>query len=350
MTGILKGAGIALAATLLAGASHAQMTLIGNDPGPNRGVRAAAVEHLGTLMSEASGGSVSIEQNWGGALFKATAALDSLSTGVADIGVIVGPYAQSELPELNIGAQPLPAAGPWVMMKAIDEMFSTNETIQQRLADRNIVYINSYSLPPNLFACNGDIVNSVADVEGTKISRTGSSSDIFKELGGNMVNMPIYEVYQSMETGLVDCTVTFSYFAVATKLHELLKTYAPMGLSAQTVVATFMNKDTFDGLSADEQAAVMTAAGQMSDYYGEKLSGADTKAMKAFADAGGVEKPFSDDDLSKIKASAQPGLDKWLSDAEATGLDGQALLDELIGLIAKWNGVAETEGFPWERG
>ena len=121
--------------------------------------------------------------------------------------------------------------------------------------------------------------------------------------------MPIYDVYQSMETGLVDCTVTFSYFAVATKLHELLKTIAPMGLASQTVVLTCMNKDTFDGMSAEEQDAVMTAAGQMSDYYGEKLAGAD---------------------------------------AEATGLDGQATLDEFIGLVGRWNQVAETQGFPWE--
>jgi TRAP-type C4-dicarboxylate transport system substrate-binding protein len=234
------------------------------------------------------------------------------------------------------------------MMKVIDELFTTNETIQQRLADRNIIYINSYSLPPNLLACNDDLINTTADVEGTKISRTGSSSDIFKELGGNMVNMPIYDVYQSMETGLIDCTVTFSYFAVATNLHELLKTYAPMGLSAQTVVATFMNKDTFDSLSADEQAAVKSAAAQMSDYYGEKLSGADTKAMATFAEAGVMEKPFSGDDLAKIKAAAQPGLDKWLADAEATGLDGQAVLDEVVSLIEKWNGIAESDGFPWE--
>lgn len=70
------------------------------------------------------------------------------------------------------------------MMKAMDQFYSTNETIKARLVDKNIVYLNSYSLPPNLFACNGDIVSSVADVEGVKISRTGSSSDIFKELGG----------------------------------------------------------------------------------------------------------------------------------------------------------------------
>lgn len=348
MNTIFKTACAALTAVVMAGSAQAEMVLIGNDPGPNRGVRAAAVTYLGELMSEASGGKISVENNWGGALFKATAALDSLSTGVADLGVIVGPYAQSVLPELNIGAQPLPPAGPWVMMKAMDEFYSTNETIKARLVDKNIVYLNSYSLPPNLFACNGDIVSSVADVEGVKISRTGSSSDIFKELGGNMVSMPIYDVYQSMETGLVDCTVTFSYFAVATKLHELLKTIAPMGLASQTVVLTFMNRDTFDGMSAEEQDAVMTAAGQMSDYYGEKLAGADAKAMEVFATAGVMEKTFSDQDLATIKAAAQPGLTKWLASAEATGLDGQATLDEFIGLVGKWNQVAETQGFPWE--
>ena len=44
----LKLAVAAATASTIALAAHAQTTLISNDPGPNRGVRAAAVNHLST--------------------------------------------------------------------------------------------------------------------------------------------------------------------------------------------------------------------------------------------------------------------------------------------------------------
>ena len=345
------GAGVlAVLTTLAAAPVQAQSTLIGNDPGPNRGVRAASMNHLSDALSEATGGALAVEMNWGSALFKPPAALDAIGTGVADVGVVIGPYAQSELPELNIGSMPFPPAHPWVVMRAMDELYSTNEQVQQRFADKNIVYINNFGLPQNLLGCKSDVVTNASDIEGIKTSRTGSSSDIWGELGGNMVRMTVYEAYQAMDTGLIDCTVTFSYFAVATKIHELLETVAPMGLSAQSVIINVMNKDVFDGLSAEEQQAVQKLGGYMADYYGEQLDGADIKAMDTMVASGVKVKSFSDDDLAKMWDAAQPTVEKWIADAEATGLDGRALLDEMTALIAKWNTVAEDQGMPWTRG
>ncbi|MEO1679633.1 MAG: TRAP transporter substrate-binding protein DctP [Pseudomonadota bacterium] len=347
----LKLAAVAATASTLALAAHAQTTLISNDPGPNRGVRAEAVNHLSALIAEESGGALSVENNWGGALFSSTAALDSLGTGVADMGLLVGPYVQSELPELALGGVPMIKASPWVMMSAMHELFTTNETIKARLDERNLVYLHFYGLPTALLGCNDGQVNSVADVDGVKISRTNSMSDLFEPLGGNMVNMPIYEVYQSMQTGLIDCTVTYGYFASATKLDELLTSITPIELSSSIVLATVMNKDVFESLSADEQAAIMAASAAMHDYYGEHLGQAEAAAVEAMTSGseGLTLKSFSQEDHVTLGNSAQPIVDKWLADADASGLDGQAIMDEMLSLIEKWNEVEASQGAPWER-
>ncbi|MEM9247116.1 MAG: C4-dicarboxylate TRAP transporter substrate-binding protein [Pseudomonadota bacterium] len=351
MTGRLTLAVVAAAASTIALAAQAQTTLISNDPGPNRGVRAAAVNHLSTLISEKSGGALTVQNNWGGALFSSTAALDSLSSGVADMGLLVGPYVQSELPELALGGVPMIKASPWVMMNALDELFTTNETIKARLDERNLVYLNFYGLPTALLGCNDGQINSIADVDGVKISRTNSMSDLFEPLGGNMVNMPIYEVYQSMQTGLIDCTVTYGYFASATKLDELITSITPIELSSSIVLATVMNKDVFESLDAEDQAAIREAAESMHDYYGEHLGQAEAEAIEAMTggEDGLVLKSFSEDDHSVLSGAAQPIVDKWLADADATGLNGQEILDEMLSLIEKWNDVEKTQGVPWER-
>ena len=347
----LKLAVAAATASTIALAVHAQTTLISNAPGPNRGVRAAAVNHLSTLIAEQSGGALAVQNNCGGALFSSTAALDSLSSGVADMGLLVGPYVQSELPELALGGVPMIKASPWVMMNAMDELFTTNETIKARLDERNLVYLNFYGLPTALLGCNDGQINSVADVEGVKISRTNSMSDLFEPLGGNMVNMPIYEVYQSMQTGLIDCTVTYGYFASATKLDELITSITPIELSSSIVLATVMNKDVFESLSDDDQTAIRAAAGSMHDYYGEQLGQAESAAIEAMTsgDNGLVLKSFTEADTSVLSESAQPIVDKWLADADATGLNGQEILDEMLTLIEKWNEIETTQGAPWER-
>lgn len=344
----LKSLLTGLATAVLANTANAETVLIANDPGPNRGVRSKAVNYLSEQIEQRTGGEVRIENNWGGALFKVTAALDSLGTGVADMGVMVGSYAQSELPELALGGMPMQESHHWVMMRAMHELMTTNEKVQQRLDEKNLVYVNVYGLPPNLLACKGDGIDAVDQVKGTKVSSTGSSSLIFKELGGNMVKMPVYEVYQSMETGLIDCTVTFSYFAVATKLNELVDTITPMAYSPVTVLATFINKDTFDSLKPEHQKIIKELGSEMIDHYGEQLDKADVAAMDTMKAALNF-KSFNDADYKAMDVAAKPIFDDWLKDARANGLQGEAMISELSGLIDKWQKVLDTEGFPWNR-
>lgn len=350
MNHLMKCVGAALTSLVMAGAAQAETVLIANDPGPNRGVRAAAVQHLSDQIAERTGGAVTIENNWGGALFKTTAALDSFSTGVADLGVLVGAYAQSELPELNIGVLPLPKAGPWVMMKSLHELYTTNEAIKARLADQNIVYINHYALPPGLVGCKGEGHTSLEAMNGIKFSNTGGLSRLFGELGANLVQMPVYEVYQGMETGLIDCTITYSYFAVATKLDELLDSIMPLKFSSTTVVITVMNKDSFDSLTPEQQTAILEVGADMADYYGEALAAADTKSMTKMTEVDGIKLvEFNEAEQAVMQEASKVTTEDWLSDAEATGLDGQATIDELVAVMAKWQNEVDTKGFPWER-
>ncbi|MEM9765871.1 MAG: hypothetical protein AAF968_25825 [Pseudomonadota bacterium] len=154
-----------------------------------------------------------------------------------------------------------------------------------------------------------------------------------------------------MLTGLIDCTVTYGYFASATKLDELITTITPIELSSSIVLATVMNKDVFESLSGEDQAAIREAAGLMHDYYGEHLGQAEAEAIDAMTsgDDGLVLKSFSDADTSVLGESAQPIVEKWLADADATGLNGQEILNEMLSLVEKWNEIEATQGVPWDR-
>lgn len=341
----------AATASVLALSASAETTLIANEPGPNRGVRAKAVAYIGEQIEERTGGEVKVEQNWGGALFKTNAALQSIGLGVADMGVIIGAYSASEFPELQMAGLQLKPAHPWVMMQAMYELFTTNEALQARLDEMNIVYISTYSLTPGILACSGEGIRTLADTAGKKIAHTGSSTDIFGELGGNLVSMPIYEVYQGMETGLVECSVSYAYYTVASKLNELIDTVTDMHFSSLASLGTFINKDTFEALSAEHQEIIIQVGRDTIDFYGENLAAADINAMETLTTGENavdiVELP--DADYARIAELFQPSIDNWKSDASGVGADGDALMVELFALIDKWTAVMEAEGLPWER-
>lgn len=336
----------------MAASAQAQTVLIANDPGPNRGVRAKAITFVNDEIEKRTNGDVKVEQNWGGALFKVSAALTSMSNGVADMGVVIGTYVASEFPELNLAGMPLQKAHPWVMMQATYELFTTNEQIKQRLDDLNLVYTLSYALTPVILACKGEGIRSVADIPGVRISRSSISADIFGELGANLVDMPIYDTYQGLETGLIDCVLTYSYYAVGSKLYEEVDTITELSFSTITSLGNFINGYSFDALSAEQQEAILSVGPDLMDYYGNELIKADEEAMAVMTSADDPVEvvKLSDEDYAKMAAASKPILDKWKDDAENAGFDADALLAEYIALIDKWTGIMETEGLPGDRG
>lgn len=351
MNTYVKSALVAGSLSVLALAAHAETVLIANEPGPNRGVRAEAVNYIAEQIAERTNGEVRVDQNWGGALFKTNAALESLSTGVADMGVVIGAYAASEFPELQMAGLQLKPANPWVMMQAVYELFTTNEQIQNRLDELNLEYISTFSLSPGILACSGEGIRSLDDVPGTKFAHTGASTDIFGELGGNLVAMPIYDVYQGMETGLVECSITYAYYAVASKLDELVDTVTDTRFGSLASLGTFINKDTFGMLSEEQQQTIKQIGRDTMDFYGERLVKADAAAMESMSQGEDAIEfvELTEEEYARMDELAQPSIQKWKADMDAVGMDGDALIAEFLGLVDKWTKVMEDEGLPWER-
>jgi len=102
-----KLAALTVAATLSVSTAIAQTVLIHGEAGPNRGARAAAILWFADQVAERSEGDIRIDVQWGGALFKANAALQSIHDGVADMGTIISVYYPQEFASYGIADLPL---------------------------------------------------------------------------------------------------------------------------------------------------------------------------------------------------------------------------------------------------
>lgn len=325
----------------------AQTTLIYGEAGPNRGVRAEGTKWFVDEVAKLSEGDVNIDVNWGGALFSEKAAVQSIRDGVADLGSVIGVYFPQDMVAYDLADLPIPNADPWVGMKAIDQIMRTNPQVKDNLAKQNLVYIGTYTTSAVQVGCKGKSIKTLDDLKGLKVRGVGAYGKVFTDLGATSVNMSVYEAYQGLETGLIDCTQTYPYLVKALKFDEVFDSYTELDWGQIGALGIMMNKDSFDALSAEDQKAIMTAGEGLADEFGRILTAANEESVQILKDKGKEVMAISDADRQTLIEASEPYIAEWISRADAAGLDGSALVDEYKALIVNYAKQRDEKGYPW---
>lgn len=346
-------AAAALAIGLMSGAAIAETVLIHGEAGPNRGARAKALQWFADEVGKRSNGDLKIDIQWGGALFKANAALQSIADNVADMGTVIAVYNPRELATYGIADLPLENPDAWVGMRATDEFMRANEAVIQDLADKNLVYIGTFTTSAVHIGCKGGAIRSADDIKGKKVRGVGAYGKVFGEIGATMVNMSIYKAYQGLDTGLLDCSQGYSYAMSALKQYEVVDSYTLLNWGQVGGVGIFMNKDVYDGLS-DGQKAILNEAGRdMSDYFGQILTAANDSAVSKMAEGIDGRKveiiELPAEERAKLVAAGEKYLGAWQEQINEAGMNGQEMLDSYKALIAKYSAERDSKGYPWAR-
>ncbi len=96
-------------------------------------------------------------------------------------------YTPKELIPYGVGDLPLIGVDPWVGMRAMYELATTNETLQKMFDDLNLVYIANQSTGPVQINCKGLNLNSLDDLESAKVRASGSYGQVLSDLGANVI-------------------------------------------------------------------------------------------------------------------------------------------------------------------
>lgn len=354
---MLKSRLAALAAAValgaFSGAALAETVLVHGEAGPNRGARAKALQYWADEVAKRTNGDLKIDIQWGGALFKANAAVQSIADGVADSGTVIAVYYPNEMTGYGIADLPLENPDAWVGMRATDDFMRSNDSVAQDLAQRNLVYIGTFTTSAVHIGCKGDAIRTIDDIKGKKVRGTGAYGKVFGELGANMVSMSIYKAYQGLDTGLLDCSQGYSYAMKALKQYEVIDNYTLLNWGQVGGLGIFMNKDSFDSLTPEQQKIVGEAGRDMADYLGKSINAANDAAVDAMA-AGEdghkveiIELPA--EDRAQLVKAGEKYVDAWVDQAGKIGLDGKTLLENYKGLIAKYSEERDSKGYPWTR-
>lgn len=335
--------GLACAAALPAAA----MSLIYGEAGPNRGVRAEATQWFADQVADRTDGELNIDVNWGGALFSEKAAVQSIRDGVADMGSVIGVYFPQDMIAYGLADLPIPNPDPWVGMKATDRLMRENEQIRENLARQNLVYIGTYTTSAVQVGCKGKTIETLDDVRGAKIRGVGAYGKVFHDLGATPVDMSVYEAYQGLDTGLIDCTQTYPYLVEALKFDEVFDSYTEIDFGQIGALGILMNKDSFDMLSAEQQQVLLTVGEELADEFGRILTDANQRSIRILEDKEVPILKISDEERARLAELGTKYVDEWVGRADAAGLDGRALVDDYTALIAEFTRQRDEQGYPW---
>ena len=109
------------------------------------------------------------------------------------------------------------------------------------------------------------VVHTPADIAGLKIRVPSRNAGLIVEAwGATPVSMPVSDIYNALQTGVIDGAMIDGTATMAFKLGEVASS---LTVGMQTTISPFfivMNRDAFESLSAENQAAVETVGQDVS--------------------------------------------------------------------------------------
>jgi TRAP-type C4-dicarboxylate transport system substrate-binding protein len=257
-------------------------------------------------------------------LFKAREQYKPLSRGQLDMTILPLSYAGGQQPAYNLTLMP-------GLVKNHDQAARLSaspfmDALGEKMAEDDVMVLVHGYLAGG-FAGKDTCITKPEDVAGLQIRAAGKAFEqMLAGAGASIASMASSEIYNAMQTGVLNAANTSSSSFVSYRIYEQVSCYTP----AADVALWFMyqpmliNKATFEGLNADQQAALMAASAKAQAFYLEEAKKEDAASTAVFQEAG-----------VKIAEMSVADFEAWRELAKTTSYaqfvadvpDGQALLD-----------------------
>lgn len=305
------------AAIALTGGARAETLKFAHFVPPAHTLTAAVVEPLSKGVDTATGGALTIQVYPGGEL--GAGPLEQYVRalqGVADIVWGLPGYTSSQFPKTMIaelpGVKPDDKPGYEILWDVYDQYLSGEFPGTKPLA--------LWTSEPNVFIMKDHEVRRPEDLKGLKLRVSGAAAAaVVDALGATPVQMPAGEIYNALQTGLIDGVITGSSAIADFRLDEVANSYtlgAPLG---QITFYVVMNQAKYDSLPPDQQKAIDDASGlalskSAEDGWNAKAK-ATIKAIKESGDNTVIE--LSADEAAAFAALTEPVTERLVTEIGA---------------------------------
>lgn len=257
-------------------------------------------------------------------LFKPREQYKPLSRGQLDMTVLPLSYAGGQQPAYNLTLMP-------GLVKNHDHAARLSESpfmdaIEEKMAEDDVkVLVHGYLAGG--FAGKDKCITKPEDVKGLQTRAAGKAFEqMLAGAGASIASMASSEIYNAMQTGVLNAANTSSSSFVSYRVFEQVACYTPAGDVALWFMyqPLLINKSRFDGLTEEQQTALMDASAKAQAFYLEEAKKEDDASRKVFADNGVEIAEMTEEEFQQWRELAKETSYKAFVD-EVDG--GQELLD-----------------------
>jgi TRAP-type C4-dicarboxylate transport system substrate-binding protein len=303
------------AATLFAGAANAQMELkLATFGTPSSYFYVDTVLPWAEAVSRDSGGTITIKHFGGAVLGNAGNMYDTVTSGAADIGwalqgTVPNKFVKSAVMELPF-AYDTGESGAVSLWRNI-----ANGLIASDYDGVKLMGVTAW--PGGSISSRSKPIQKLEDLKGMKLSVSGKiRADATTALGAVPVNIPVDQVYQAIDKGVVDGNLGSVTAMRSFKTHEVAKHWIDASLAGAGAML-IMNKDKFNSLPPAAKAAFEKHSGESLSRALGKSNDAEVKrawdflAEQAKAGKTAPVVPLAPQEMARWHAAVQPIIDGW---------------------------------------
>src|SRR6056297_3159588 len=262
-------------------------------------------------LAEVSDGKIMLEVVEPGAMIPALAVFESAATGQIDAGYSWMGYERGQLPAAALfGATPfgLEPHGfvAWMYEGEGDAL------LKETFEPFNVYPILCGTIPPEAAGWFTFPIESTEQLQGLNMRAAGVGGEIMKEVGMSVTVLPGGELYQSLETGVLDAT-EFSLPTVDDQLgvYQVADFYhLPGWHQPSTSQYLYVNMDTWNDLSDQTKAVIETTCMAGTVYAmarGEALQG---PVLSSFRDKGVTAQQLPEEVLQAFRDATEVVMER----------------------------------------
>ncbi|MAF49105.1 MAG: hypothetical protein CMM10_12650 [Rhodospirillaceae bacterium] len=282
-------------------------------------------------VEAASGGTIKITLDKN-ALAKPPGQYDLAKNGVRDLSWSVGAYTPGRAPLFRFAEVPFASPNAKIGSAGHNKWYVKHGFDKKEML--GTVLITSWVHGPGMLHSKKE-VRRIEDMKGIKIRVGGGGVLTAKSLGAVPVVQSATQSHESLQRGTTEAAF-FPWEAVhGFRLAGLVKYHlmVPGGLYT-TPFALNMNRKKWDGLPAAARKALMDAGGANgAALIGALWDKADQVGHQDAIKAGNKVQTLSPAEQKRWAKAVRVITDNWIAKGNKMGLDGKAIMDELVKMM-----------------
>jgi TRAP-type C4-dicarboxylate transport system substrate-binding protein len=337
---------------------------------PNTSAIGIAVDEYAAALAKRSNGNVDVT-GFPMTLLSLPETNAGVRDGLADVGFVLTPYFAAEystnlfLHEMNLlinlaenptGKEPLAFTGAM-----LEYTFNDCPECMAEFKAQNQVYTGGGVTPLYNLLCKDVKITSVEQLKGKRLRAGGAGFVRFAEhFGAQGVRLPVNEVYEALDQGILDCAMLSAPELTNYNLHEVVTdiTLAVPGGAFAGVASANINADRWKAMSDEDRKTMLWGGSNMTAGVTWGFYSDDAKAIQNAKDKGinifqpepelsAAVKNFVNQDLQTVSALFKEtyGVDR----ASEIAADFPALLEKWYDLVADVDSKEQLQELYWDQ-